>query len=1037
MNTFFGAKKKILSCMITALTCGWMTHATAAYEFRVHEYDTTDTVFVKIVGDQIVSQGTSAIVKSGGVKIGGTKDAADTAALLTERFNATSGISDGLSSYVQDAGQFIVDKMDLTDVVYKIPATTKLGGNESYYAKHIAYDVIKKEENFAEKFNKGIADFIIKPFGAIAAKAAKGSGTVVGLLIDAGTIFEERSKAMDDTHYFYLNAINEIVVMRQQILESAAEEAEQLRGGGKTMEDIQAKMRLRDEKIGILTEHLKVHRDNLLNAYTGGVNIGLNKRRSYINRIDDLIYVFSVESMEKLYKDYLYTIPKRDWPLTESDLKYFYEVGDDTFQSKFDMDYHEVLHYLAYTDEYSDLYEMFVDFEDVYRGRNSNGMYQRGIPQDTNGLWEMFKDLADTALARLNDDKFPKKPDEDKNKPDEDKNKPDEDKNKPDEDKNKPDEDKNKPPKSPSAYSGLVNGYVQPNGNNSVRSRHTPDRFTVTGIDGDKKVKVTLEHNSVSDGYSFVMDPAKATGYTYGAGRVGKIEKLGNMDNEAWKILPSSEFILNKEKDFYIYRLESQPTPDHLVTDAVGYVGYRLNKTELPKTNTGISRYDMYISPHDPNDGDWHLLNNSTRLYVNWATGKVFGIDSDFAASNGQISLFIGDLDRGDDAQINGNYFGFEKHIGSPENFRRSVALADMKDQKNASLQLYGDNFANGIGGIFSITYDNHNLKETRSARMMLAGNLVAKDVTNPVAPPKNNDIWWGFATGVVHDTAQKKLDLAYSTDQIKNVSVVLRPDEGIISTSVKVRSPDGQKTYNYANNWHDVSVYAARRAFASIKDVNGIPSYLTTTMNESRYNLGSNTDAGESWQMGRNDYDYLAWGLWSTGLVNTPDAKVHHGSRWIAGRLTKENEMPKTGTAKYLGRVDGTLIPTDNSVYAKTIEGGDLSLTANFGTKKMTGSLEFSHQQGGSTFPSFVSAKLDGSIDKNQFSGDLSGSNINSGKLHGAFYGPQAQEVGGNWVMNADKWQGVGTFAGRKQWQPDAGSGSGSGSGSSSGSGN
>jgi len=445
----------------------------------------------------------------------------------------------------------------------------------------------------------------------------------------------------------------------------------------------------------------------------------------------------------------------------------------------------------------------------------------------------------------------------------------------------------------------------------------------------------------------------------------------------------------------------------------VGYVGYRLSKTELPKNNAGISRYDMFISPNDPNNGSYQLLNNSMRLYVNWATGKVFGIDSNYA-SNSQISLFIGNLDRGDDAQINGNYFGFEKNIGSPENFRRSVALADMKDKKNASLQLYGDNFANGIGGIFSITYDNHNLKETRSARMMLAGNLLAKDVTNHVAPPENNEIWWGFATGVVHDTVQKKLTLAYSTTNTKDVSVALRPDEGIIRPLVTVRSPDGQKTYSYTSNWKDVSVYAAQNAFASIKDVNGIPSYIATTMNESIYNLGESASATESIAMGRNDYDYLSWGIWGTGLVDTPDAKVHHGSRWIAGRLTEENEMPKTGTAKYLGRVDGTLIPKSTGVYAATIEGGSLSLTADFGAKKMSGSLEFKNHNVG-TFPSSVSTTLAGSIDKNQFSGNLSGSNINSGKLHGAFYGPQAKEMGGNWMMDADKWQGVGTFAGKK----------------------
>jgi len=172
--------------------------------------------------------------------------------------------------------------------------------------------------------------------------------------------------------------------------------------------------------------------------------------------------------------------------------------------------------------------------------------------------------------------------------------------------------------------------------------------------------------------------------------------------------------------------------------------------------------------------------------------------------------------------------------------------------------------------------------------------------------------------------------------------------------------------------------------------------------------------------------YDYLSWGNWGTGLVATPEQEVHASSRWIAGALTSDAAMSnKTGKAKYTGWLEGTRAsitdrkdsPSGHQNRDQFVR-GSITLDADFGTKKMSGKLSFQQQSHGIVFPgTAVTANFSGKMSdtNSQFSGSLSGSDIKGGKLNGAFYGPEAKEMGGNWKMEAEKWQATGIFAGKE----------------------
>jgi len=544
------------------------------------------------------------------------------------------------------------------------------------------------------------------------------------------------------------------------------------------------------------------------------------------------------------------------------------------------------------------------------------------------------------------------------------------------------------PEKKPLVYSGKVHGYVQ--SKNSEREFHEPDSLTVTNTDDGEKLKITLRYPSVPGDYSLELgDSNTFSGYS-----IYSINEI--FDSSGRKIRPGffSRLYLTTEKDFYELYLQSTPTENHREGNIVGYGGQRLTKTKVPSQKSGVSRYSVAIGPSMMLKEDFQPHRNMT-LYINWKTGKVYGVGPDLIHS-----LFIGDLDR-DNAEVDGNLVQIN-YVAS------GTKLDNRKSAEKVLLQLYGDDFANGIGGFFDAIHTRSFTapgREPELERAWMMGRLGEKKIAEKTELPKDNDDWLGFATGVVQHMAQPPV-LAYNTNP-NDVRLTLHPNDGTMEAVVNVKNLDGKDSYRFSSDSQD-SVYINQNAFAALKEVDGVPSYLTTSM-------GTEDTA---------TYDYLSWGYWAAGLIDTPEREVRGAdSRWIAGALTKPDIIKeKVGTASYTGWVTGYMTGGDGFADNLTVD-GNIKLTADFRKKEnmtVIGALNFSHgMDAPGILPKSVSADIKGKISGNRFSGDLKAENvIKSGKLNGAFYGPKAQEVGGNWMMKADKWQATGIFAGKEQPQ-------------------
>ena len=143
----------------------------------------------------------------------------------------------------------------------------------------------------------------------------------------------------------------------------------------------------------------------------------------------------------------------------------------------------------------------------------------------------------------------------------------------------------------------------------------------------------------------------------------------------------------------------------------------------------------------------------------------------------------------------------------------------------------------------------------------------------------------------------------------------------------------------------------------------------------------------------------------------NQKDGKTYV---YIQGELTPTDNIPKSGTARYLGLssyhvnndtlLKGALDPVDGAPPRFGIVGVDM--TANFEDKTVAGHLVHTSAAKNNN----VLAELEGTISGNQFSGTK-----NDTKLQGAFFGENANEMGGVYINEKEGFSGA--FSARHEW--------------------
>ena len=134
----------------------------------------------------------------------------------------------------------------------------------------------------------------------------------------------------------------------------------------------------------------------------------------------------------------------------------------------------------------------------------------------------------------------------------------------------------------------------------------------------------------------------------------------------------------------------------------------------------------------------------------------------------------------------------------------------------------------------------------------------------------------------------------------------------------------------------------------------------------------------------------------------------------YIQGELTPTDNIPKSGTARYLGlssyHVNNDTLREGalDNLYGAPPRFGivGVDMTANFEDKTVAGHLVHASAAKNDN----VLAELEGTISGNQFSGTK-----NDTKLQGAFFGENANEMGGVYINQREGFSGA--FSARHQW--------------------
>lgn len=160
--------------------------------------------------------------------------------------------------------------------------------------------------------------------------------------------------------------------------------------------------------------------------------------------------------------------------------------------------------------------------------------------------------------------------------------------------------------------------------------------------------------------------------------------------------------------------------------------------------------------------------------------------------------------------------------------------------------------------------------------------------------------------------------------------------------------------------------------------------------------------------------FEYQSFGAW--GGLNTSFAGTSNAIS--VGSATPVSGMPATGTAIFTGSTAGYFVSGGYSF----VTSSDMTTAVNFGTRAMafatTNSLATVNPVSGPIL-SAPGLNMSGTMaivpGTNQFRGSAVANNGISGPIVGQFYGPNANELGGTYIMTGSSGAALGGFGGKR----------------------
>lgn len=396
------------------------------------------------------------------------------------------------------------------------------------------------------------------------------------------------------------------------------------------------------------------------------------------------------------------------------------------------------------------------------------------------------------------------------------------------------------------------------------------------------------------------------------------------------------------------------------------------------------------------------------QMYVNWETGQVVGYNvNPGVGAAGGVGVFLGVVDA-DTPRIQGSWLA--------RGYRQTVDEADsprwMTDASGVTLDLYGHGGVSAAAGVFDAVWQDERLDQA-SANPDGRAQIIALASGNPAVSvaPGADELWNGFAVGHLVERQSGERLQAVNNDA-EDVAIRLNRSGGHASVEMQLDSGAGAVEMDMTGEGSD-SAYVSPKAFAVVKSSPtpggaATPDFLAATPE-----LTGRDEAAR--------YDYTSWGVWGGDFREGKDLTATPNSMWVAGKLTQTVDMPVSGRAEYSGQVLGQVTGAQTGFVR-----GNLAMSVDFGNRSVGGNLNDLRVIGGSLFNQSGAANGALWIDRaslnggwnagtQQYSATLTGKDVVSGAVRGAFFGPQALETGGRWNISTQGSTGAGIYVGKR----------------------
>ncbi len=422
--------------------------------------------------------------------------------------------------------------------------------------------------------------------------------------------------------------------------------------------------------------------------------------------------------------------------------------------------------------------------------------------------------------------------------------------------------------------------------------------------------------------------------------------------------------------------------------------------------DSGVDTYTgPYLSVSQGAVGSDLYAASTMEMVVNWGNGKVLGIMS---TSGGTPTYFFGD--------VNGTTLTNIQVIGSKI---LSGGNAVWKEGEGTFGQFYGT--ANqGVGfaaetGIYGIGSDmfvslDERLSIAGGFRDIASQHFSSTALTGTVA-------WEGFVVGVSENMADPNVNrrIFMNDDISTGFQLTINRDTGVLSGTMsaidafyspsetfEITSLEIGGTHGSAYILDDAMI-AILGGTEQVQVTNSTAPYVHTGDLKLYGNYMVTADPDDQFA------DFAKWGYWEAAYVDPSSGNHYHvkypGSMWIAGEKTPEayidSMIAGNLAATYTGGAQG--IHINNSGIAAALTNGVTTLAMDFNASAsipITGTMQFDQVSLGVS---------NGNINNTGFNASITGAS--SSTVNGAFYGPNADSIGGNFaaeMSSGNKYLGI-----------------------------